>query len=228
MNGVREGLAPVRVVTVEDDPRYRESVAVLLRVAPDFQVVAAFESGEDALAAEPAERCRWDLVLMDLDLPGMTGVECTRALKAEVPALQVVVLTVFEERARILEAICAGADGYLLKRSSGEALMTQLRAVLAGGSPLSAGVARTVLDLVRELDGEPVRTPATRRGRIGLTPREGEVLGCLVRGMSYKATATSLGISIDTVRTHIRSVYRKLQVHSVAEAVGRALREGLV
>jgi two-component system, NarL family, nitrate/nitrite response regulator NarL len=235
----------VRVVTVEDDERYRVSLEALLRHSTHFTPVGGFGSGEAAVSA--AERARaegaalWDLVLMDLDLPGMNGIDCTGRLKALLPDASVVVLTVFEERARILEAICAGADGYLLKRTPADQLLAQLRSVVAGGSPLSAGVARTVLDLVRQIEGEgarrgerPRHPDAARRpepsgaARIDLTPREREVLSCLVQGMSYKGAASHLGISIDTVRTHIREVYRKLQVHSVAEAVSRAFRDGLV
>jgi DNA-binding NarL/FixJ family response regulator len=140
----------------------------------------------------------------------------------------VVALTVFEDRASIIEAICAGADGYLLKRTPADDLLVQLRAVLAGGSPLSAGVAKTVLDVVRQVnERHSARSPATSE-TVELTDRELELLACLVHGMSYKAAARALGISIDTVRSHIRGVYGKLQVHSVAEAVSRALREGLV
>ncbi|HSK18900.1 MAG TPA: response regulator transcription factor [Longimicrobiales bacterium] len=170
----------------------------------------------------------WDLVLMDIDLPGMNGIACTRQIKQRRPNTAVVVLTVFEERATIVEAICAGADGYLLKRTTAAELLSQLRAIAQGGAPISAGVARTVLDLVRRL-GPPVPgNGAARAGSFELTERELDVLRCLVQGMSYKRTAQQLDISLDTVRSHIRSVYSKLQVHSVAEAVSRALREGIV
>jgi len=138
------------------------------------------------------------------------------------------VLTVFEDRASIVEAICAGADGYLLKRTPADALLLQLAAVVAGGSPLSAAVARTVLDVVRHVNAGSLTFPPSVGDPVQLTEREREVLGCLVRGLGYKAVAHALGISIDTVRTHIRGVYRKLQVHSVAEAVSRALRSGIV
>jgi DNA-binding NarL/FixJ family response regulator len=167
-------------------------------------------------------------VLMDLEMPGMNGVECTRRIKALLPDVAVVVLTVFEDRDTIVEAISAGADGYLLKRTPANQLVQQLRDVMAGGSPLSAGVARTVLELVRQLN-RPRPSRAVQGARaVDLTPREAEVLGCLVQGMSYKATAAALGISIDTVRTHIRAIYGKLQVRNVADAVRRALREKLV
>jgi DNA-binding NarL/FixJ family response regulator len=223
--------APVRVVAVEDDARYRASLEVLFRHAPGFELVGSYATPASALealaGARLTDRPPWSLVLMDLDLPGMSGVECTTRIKAELGDIRVVVLTVFEDRDSIIEAICAGADGYLLKRTAGDELLAQLRVVMAGGSPLSAGVARTMLDVVRRVN-DTAHRPAADPARVDLTARERDVLHCLVQGMSYKAVAAALDISIDTVRSHIRSVYRKLQVNSVAEAVGRALRERLV
>lgn len=224
--------SPTRVVAVEDDARYRASLELLLRHTTDFRLEESFAAPAgllDRLAAiEQGAPPPWDLVLMDLDMPGMRGVECTRHIKVRLPTVPVVVLTVFEDRASIVEAICAGADGYLLKRTPADALLLQLQAVVAGGSPLSAAVARTVLDVVRHVNaGSPMFPPSVGE-TVQLTEREREVLGCLVRGLSYKAVAHALGISIDTVRTHIRGVYRKLQVHSVAEAVSRALKSGIV
>jgi DNA-binding NarL/FixJ family response regulator len=220
---------PIRVVTIEDDPQYRSSLELLFRHAGDFELVESFGSPEVALArlnGDP-DAAGWELVLMDVDLPGMDGIACTRRIKQLLPDAAVVVLTVFEERATIVEAICAGADGYLLKRTPAGELLMQLRAIAVGGAPISAGVARTVLDLVRRLG--PVPTGGADAGPgFELTDREVEVLRCLVQGRSYKRTAQELDISIDTVRSHIRSVYSKLQVHSVAEAVSRALREGIV
>jgi DNA-binding NarL/FixJ family response regulator len=226
---------PIRVVTIEDDPQYRSSLELLFRHAGDFELVESFGSPAAALARldggpasdGPADAPAWELVLMDVDLPGMDGIACTRRIKNQLPGTAVVVLTVFEERATIVEAICAGADGYLLKRTPAAELLTQLRAIAVGGAPISAGVARTVLDLVRHLG--PVRgADGDGATRFELTERELEVLRCLVQGRSYKRTAQQLDISIDTVRSHVRSVYSKLQVHSVAEAVSRALREGIV
>jgi DNA-binding NarL/FixJ family response regulator len=222
----------IRVVTIEDDRQYRSSLELLIRRARDFELVGSFDSPEAALARIDDDNggSAWDLVLMDLDLPGMSGIDCTRQIKRRLADVAVVVLTVFEERSAIVEAICGGADGYLLKRTPAGELLTQLRAIASGGSPLSADVARTVLELVRHIG--PVATgttdPAGNTGRFNLTERESDVLRCLVDGMSYKRTAQQLGISIDTVRSNIRSVYGKLQVHNVAEAVSRALREGIV
>ena len=223
---MRAPARPIRVVAVEDDARYRASLEVLLRHSEDFELADSFATPANALERLDGTRC--DLVLMDLDLPGMSGIECTRRLKAGLPNVPVVVLTVFEDRATIIEAICAGADGYLLKRTSAEELLLQLRAIVDGGSPLSAGIARTVLDLVRHLNERASGRKLVSDDTVSLTDREREVLGCLVQGMSYKAVARTLDISIDTVRSHIRGVYGKLQVHSVAEAVSRALQSGLV
>lgn len=221
---------PIRVVAIEDDPQYRSSLELLFRHAEDFELVDSFGSPDAALSrldgGSPATP-GWELVLMDVDLPGMDGIACTREIKERLPDTAVVVLTVFEERGTIIEAICAGADGYLLKRTPAAEILIQLRAIALGGAPLSAGVARTVLDLVRRLG--PMRAgDSGGPERFELTERELEVLGCLVQGMSYKRTAKQLDISLDTVRSHIRSVYSKLQVHSVAAAVSRALREGIV
>jgi DNA-binding NarL/FixJ family response regulator len=221
----------IHVAVVEDDPRYRQSLTTLLSHVSGFALSGAFSAPQPALAEVDAAQRRgrevpWSLVLMDVELPGMSGIEATRRLKALAPEVAVVVLTVFEEPATILQAICAGADGYLLKRTPGDELLLQLRSVVAGGSPLTAGVARTVLGLLRS--NAPTPLPSQSPTRLQLTDREHEMLKGLVQGMAYKQIADAVGISLDTVRTHIRGVYRKLQVHSVAEAVGRAIREGLV
>lgn len=215
--------APVPVVLVEDDRRYRESLELLFSHAPGFTLAAAFEDAEDAaLAAERGEAADWRLVFMDVEMPRLDGIAGTARLKASAPHVSVVMLTVYEEPATIVRAICAGADGYLLKRAPPAELLADARVVLAGGSPLTGGVARTVLEMVR------ASPPRARRPGIDLSSRESEVLGRLVEGRSYKQVAADLEIGIDTVRTYIRSLYRKLQVHSAAEAVSRALRDGLV
>lgn len=219
--------APLDIVVVEDDPLYRESLSTLLTHAPDFRLLGTFGAATrllDSLHQENSSRP--DLVLMDLGLPGMGGAEATRQLKREWPDVLVVVLTVFEEPGRILEAICAGADGYLLKRTSPAELIEQLLVVAGGGSPLTGEVARTVLHLLRHQ--ESPSSAADLGGQPGLSDRERDVLRGLVDGLAYKQVADRLGISIDTVRTHVRGLYKKLQVHSVAEAVTRALRERLI
>jgi DNA-binding NarL/FixJ family response regulator len=223
----------LKVTIIEDDPRYRDSLEELFNHAPGFSLAGSFGSARAALdeldkqlrwGAEPD----WKLVLMDLDLPGLNGIEATRRLKKHLPGVPVVVLTVFEEPATILEAITAGADGYLLKRMLAGELLAQLRMIVDGGAPLTAGVARTVLALLRSTNSSSSRDASTQPTRLDLTQREQEVLQSLVSGLSYKQVGEKLAISHDTVRTHIRAIYRKLQVHNVAEAVARAIREKLV
>ncbi len=233
MRSVGDRQPALRVAVVEDDPRYRRSLEVLLEGTDGFTLGGSFGAAAPALEAldrlaEGTGGPRWDLVLMDLDLPRMKGIEATRHVKARAPDLPVVVLTVFEEPATILEAICAGADGYLLKKMPASELLSQLRSIAAGGAPLTGRVARTMLDLLRASPSAPTHVPGRQPDRLDLTGREREVLQCLVRGLAYKQAADSLGVSLDTVRTHIRAVYRKLQVHSVAEAVSRAIRDRLV
>lgn len=218
---------PLDIVVVEDDPLYRESLSTLLTHAPDFRFLGSFgaatrllDSLHDRTSSPP------HLVLMDLGLPGMGGAEATRQIKRDWPDVLVVVLTVFEEPGRILEAICAGADGYLLKRTPPSELIEQLLVVAGGGSPLTGEVARTVLHLLRRQ--ETTGATAENAAEPGLSERERDVLRGLVDGLAYKQVADRLGISIDTVRTHVRGLYKKLQVHSVAEAVTRALRERLI
>lgn len=184
---------PTQVVAVEDDSRYRASLEVLLRHSTDFVLAESFAAPAAALerlTASTTETVRllsWDLVLMDLDMPGIGGVECTRRIKALLPGVPVVVLTVFEDRGTILEAICAGADGYLLKRTPADSLLLQLRAVIAGGSPLSAGVARTVLDVVRQVNARAsAHAPAAA---VELTQRERDVLACLGVGWATRRRA---------------------------------------
>jgi DNA-binding NarL/FixJ family response regulator len=218
----------VNVTIVEDDTRYRESLTALIAHASGFTMLESFGSAADAVkrmreASDAGTPPAWDIVLMDVGLPGMSGIEATRVIKRVIPKALVVVLTVFEEPPTILEAICAGADGYLLKKTPPQELLTQLQVVAAGGAPLTAGVARTLLDLVRSPSAQDTDA-APDDGLLRLTERERDVLRGLVRGLAYKQVADTLGISIDTVRTHIRAIYRKLQVHSVAEAVGRAIR----
>ncbi len=229
-------MSPVRVAVVEDSPAYRRSLGTFLGHAPGFSVEEVFGNAERLLArareaASGGGPAPWDLVLMDIELPGKSGIEATRALREDFPDLPVVMLTVFEDPRVILEAISAGASGYVLKKATARELVDQLRSVMEGGAPLSPAVASTVIDLVRKLnrDAEDRAVPGNAAPtRLDLTEREQDVLRCLVRGLSYLETAEDLGIREGTVRTHVRSVYRKLQVHSVAQAIRKAMEVGLV
>jgi DNA-binding NarL/FixJ family response regulator len=224
----------LKVAIVEDNPQYRHSLETLFTHASGFTLAKCYGSAEAALdEVETNDRwgkdLDWNVVLMDLELPGINGIEATRRLKRSFPQLSIVVLTVFEEPTTILEAISAGADGYLLKKISAVELLSQLRVIVSGGAPLTAIVARKVLELLR-VNNKGLGRNASKGApsKLDLTEREQEVLQCLVRGLSYKQCADHLDVSLDTIRTHIRAVYKKLQVHSVAEAVARAIREKLV
>lgn len=221
----------IRVIVIEDDPRYRSTLVELLRHTEGFVPLAAFGDPRVAVAEVEAASRRetglpWDLVVTDLDMPGMHGIEVTRRIKAALPGSRVVVLTVFEEPATILEAICAGADGYLLKKARAPELLAGLRIVADGGAPLTPAVARKVLELMRGFGPPAEGAPAP--SRLDLTEREQQVLRGLVEGLAYKQVADVLGIGLGTVRTHVTGIYRKLQVHNVAEAVSRAVRERIV
>ncbi len=224
---------PRRVAIVEDNARFRATMETFVRELPGFELAASYGRADTALrdldeALAGNGALPWDLVLMDLELPDLDGIAATRRLKAAAPALLVVVLTVFEDAATILEAISAGADGYLVKRINARDLRLQLAGIIRDGAPMTPGVARTLLTFVRESTGGAPAAADPGPTRLDLTAREQDVLRCIVRGRSYQQTADDLAISLETVRTHIRHLYRKLRVHSVAEAVGLAIRRRLI
>jgi len=234
MTGHGDKQVDLRIAIVEDDPHYRGSLETLLGLEPGFRLVASYPAATLLIAAldklSPADPLAWDIVLMDIDLPGMSGIEATHAIKSARADATVVMLTAFEDSEKILAAICAGADGYLLKRAGVAEVIDQLGSVAIGGSPMTPGIARSVLGLVRGAAGRSATLAAVARSRpsaLELSEREQDVLQQLVRGLSYKQVAGELSLSIDTVRTYIRRIYRKLQVHNVSEAVARAIREGL-
>jgi len=223
---------PVRIATVEDDPRYRNSLALLLRGLSGFAHAGSYDRAGPLLHAARAAHvlgnaAPWDVVLTDMGLPDTNGIELTRELKALFPSLRVILLTVFDEPARVLAAICAGADGYLLKSSTSQELIDQLDLVVRHGAPISTAIAGTVLRLVREGNNERLGARELPRD-LGLTQRQLAVLSSLVEGLSYREIGERLTISIDTVRSHIRQIYAALQVHNVAEAVSYALKHRLV
>lgn len=212
-----------RIALLEDDPRYRAGLAELLSAEPGFEVVAVFGAVKPFLDAVHADEAPWDLVISDLGLPDGTGVEAIREVKRAAPTVTAVAVTVFEDPDTILEAICAGADGYLLKRTGAEEVVAQIRVVLAGGSPLTPAVAKTVVGLLRE-----PKTSVAQADELDLSEREREVLRLLAEGLVYKQVAAALDLSVETVKTYVRRIYRKLQVRTVAQAVHRAVRRGQI
>jgi len=210
---------PVRVSIIEDMRDVREGLAVLINGSAGFLCTAAFRTMEDALRSLNGNLT--DVILTDIGLPGMSGVEGIRILKERYPELPVVALTVYDDDERIFDALCAGASGYLLKNTPPARLLESLKEVSAGGAPMSPEVARRVINLFREFR-PPNRSPSH------LTQQETELLKLIVDGHSYKTAAAKLDISTSTVSFHLQNIYSKLQVHSKSEAVARALRNHLV
>lgn len=218
MEPLIEGRMSIRVALVEDDQELRASLVNLIKRAAGLTMVAVCGSAEEALAALPTQPP--DVVLMDINLPGLDGVECVRRLKSQVPQVQVLMLTMYEDNERLFNSILAGADGYLLKRTVPTQLVRAIREVHAGGSPMTPQIARRVFQHFREKD-----QPSSAQHEIeNLTPREKEVLEHLVRGNQFKQIAEMLGLSIDGVRFHVRRIYEKLHVHSRNDAVVKYLK----
>jgi DNA-binding NarL/FixJ family response regulator len=204
----------IRVSIVEDNARVRGSLEKLIQVTPGFECVSVHPSAEQALEQLP--QFKPDVVLMDINLPGMNGVECVSRLKPLLPETQVVMLTVYENTELIFKALSAGATGYLLKQTPPTELLAAVKDVHAGGSPMSSHIARKVVASFQQ-------PSASSRELDSLTPREQQVLDFLAKGFLYKEIADAMGISYDTVHTHIRKVYEKLHVRSRTEAVAKRL-----
>jgi DNA-binding NarL/FixJ family response regulator len=206
---------PITVAIVEDNDQLRNTLARVLGRAEGFRCVSHYGSAEAALESLPKDRP--DVVLMDINLPGMNGVECVRQLRTLLPDSQVVMLTVYEDTDSIFNALTAGAAGYLLKRTQTKELLEAIREVHRGGSPMTTHIARKVTQSFQRAGPSPQPTE-------NLSEREQEVLNCLSQGFLYKEIAEKLGISYETVHTYIRRIYEKLQVRTRTEAVAKFLR----
>jgi DNA-binding NarL/FixJ family response regulator len=206
----------IRVALVEDDEKIRSNLIMLLEESKGFRCVGAYPDAETALKDMSYKSP--EIVLMDINLPGMDGIECTYNLKAKMPKLQIVMLTVYEDTGKIFQALQAGAVGYLLKLTKPEEILTALNEVSLGGSPMSAQIARKVVQSFHRQQVKPSEDQAP------LTMREEQVLNLLSKGYLYKEIAVELSISSDTVHNHIRKIYEKLQVHSRTEAVVKYLK----
>jgi DNA-binding NarL/FixJ family response regulator len=207
---------PIRIAVVEDDKTVREGLQMLLNGSPGFSCVAEYSSGEDALAGLP--EIMPDVVLMDINLPGINGIECILKLKEQELPLLFIMLTVFEDADAIFRSLSAGACGYLLKHTPPAKLLEAIQDVYRGGSPMSGEIARKV---VQSFQQPAIKTVTN----VSLTKREEEILGFLAQGFFYKEIAGSLSISVETVRTHIRNIYEKLQVRTRTEAILKYLKK---
>lgn len=207
------------ILIYEDNNDFREALVQLISTSDSFECKGAYRNCNEILnhvtATQPA------VVLMDIDMPDMNGIEGVRLIRGVNKDIKIIMLTVFDDNKSVINAICAGASGYLLKKNCLNKLFDAIHEVLEGGAPMSAAIARMVLEFVAT--GSPV--PAEQ---YHLTEREKTVLSYLVKGYSYKMIAHSMDISIETIKTHIRNIYEKLQVHNQSEAVAKAIKNRIV
>ena len=210
----------IRVSVFEDNKHLRETFVFLLNHSTGFTCTGAYPDCQDLVANLEASPC--DVVLMDIEMPGMNGIEATKLAKQNFPGVHILIQTVFFEDEYIFNAICAGASGYILKTTTPDGYLEAIKDVHAGGSPMTPGIARRVLDLFKSnLQSAVVKD-------YHLTSQEKKVLQLLVEGKSYKMIASELSVAFDTVKSHISNIYAKLHVHSGTEAVSIALRDKIV
>ena len=209
----------IRVVIIEDLREVREGLTMLVHGTSGFQCVASYRTMEDAL--REIGTTMPDVILTDIGLPGMNGVEGTRILRERFPEVPILALTVYDDDDNVFDAICAGASGYLLKNTTPARLLEALREVVDGGAPMSPDVARRVVTVFRAFRPPP-------RAAYHLTPQETDLLKLMVEGHHYKTAAAAMGITTSTVSFHLKHIYEKLQVHSKTEAVSKALRERVI
>lgn len=208
----------IKVAIVEDLRDIREGLAQLINGTPGYRCTGVYPSMEEAIEKIPHNLP--DVVLSDIGLPGMDGITGIAILKSRFPELLILMLTVYDDNERIFDALCAGACGYLLKKTPWAKLVDALKEAVEGGSPMSPEVARRVINLFRE-----IKPP--KEATYELTPHEVRLLRMLVEGHSYKTAANELHVSVNTIKFHLRHIYDKLQVHTKSEAVAKALRHGL-
>jgi DNA-binding NarL/FixJ family response regulator len=209
-----------RVTIFEDNNSLRQSLFQLINGSQGFSCVGAFEDCLDLL--KNIEQTKPDVVLMDIEMPGINGIEAVRILREKYPDLKILMQTVFEDNEKIFNSILAGASGYILKNTSPARFLDFIKETHEGGAPMSPSVATKVMKMVVE------QSPSSKPNNFDLSEREKEILSCLVKGMSYKLIADACFISIDTVRGHIRNIYEKLHVHSKGEAIVKAIKRRIV
>jgi DNA-binding NarL/FixJ family response regulator len=214
---------PLRIAIFDDNSNIRDSIHMLLKTEKDFVMVGSFAHVLDCL--KEIKDCKPDIILMDIEMPGMTGIEAVKLIKKELPEVLIMMQTVFEDDDRVFDSICGGASGYILKNFLNTRLIDSIRELQFGGSPMSPSIARKVMMKMQQVAEQirPAEAPDYH-----LTPREKEVLACVVNGLSYKMVADALFISYETVRTHIKNIYEKLHVASLTELVHKTMKEKIV
>lgn len=213
----------LRITIFDDNKNIRESITMLLCTEPDFEVVGSFCHVLDCI--DDIKESKPDVVLMDIEMPGMTGIEAVKVIKKEFPQVQVLMQTVFEDDDRVFDSICAGASGYILKNHLNTKLVEAIQELQYGGSPMSPSIARKVLTKMQQI---PQHIKPEEAPDYNLTAREKEVLSCIVEGLAYKMISDRLNISYETVRSHVKKIYEKLHVASLTEAVSKAMKERIV
>ena len=206
----------IRIIIFEDNDKLRESLAYLIKTQPEYELIGDFNNCNDA--ANIARIFEPDVVLMDIDMPGQSGINGVRFIKEARPQTAVIMYTVFEDDDKLFKCLCAGANGYLLKQTAPQKLFDGIQEVIAGGAPMSPVIAKKVLNSFQQ----------SRSNKYFLTPREIDVLNLLIKGYSAKMIANDLIISFDTARTHLKNIYLKLQVNSGKEAIVKAFGEHII
>lgn len=212
----------IRIAIFDDNKNIRNSIMMLLNTEINFEVVGSFSDAHDCVSKVLS--CKPDVVLMDIEMPGVNGIEAVRQLKKDVPNVSVLIQTVFEDEDRIFDSLKAGASGYILKTSLNQSLRDAIFEVQSGGSPMTPWIARKVLNMIYT-SKDSKRQPTAE---YNLTAKEKEVLTCIVNGQSYKMIAANLNINYETVRSHVKKIYEKLQVASLTEVVAKAINQNII
>ena len=210
----------IKVAIFEDNNNMREGLFQLINGSNGFACTGAFPNCDNLV--QRIERSDPDVIIMDIEMPGINGIEGVKLVKENFPEMKILMETIFDDDAKIFDSICAGAEGYILKNTAPVEILSAIKEIYEGGSPMTPTIANRVMKMVKNQRGSDTENI------FNLTDREKEILSCLVEGMSYKLIADECNISIDTVNVHIKNIYKKLQVHSKSEAVVKAIRGKIV
>jgi DNA-binding NarL/FixJ family response regulator len=210
----------IKVAIFEDNNNMREGLYQLINGSQGFICTGAFPNCDDLVRR--VEKSNPDVIVMDIEMPGISGIEGVKMVKENFPGMKILMETIFEDDAKIFDSICAGAEGYILKNTPPVEILGAIKEIYEGGSPMTPTIANRVLKMVKS------QRSTDSKNHFNLTDREKEILSCLVEGMSYKLIADECTISIDTVNVHIKNIYKKLQVHSKSEAVAKAIKGKIV
>lgn len=210
----------IRVAIFEDNHNLRDGLFQLINGSHEFQCVGAYANCNSLL--RNIEESKPHVILMDIEMPGMSGIEAVKLIKERHPEIKILMETIFEDNNKIFQSVCNGAEGYILKSTSPVQILSAIKEIYEGGAPMTPSIASKVLKMFKD------QTSSGTKNNFDLTDREKEILKCLVEGMSYKLIADTCYISIETVSGHIKNIYKKLQVHSKSEAVVKAIKKNIV